>query len=602
VSREAFPERRARRLLVCVSAARLTLLALFCAAPAAARAQSTTLMSTGSGGVPADGTSLYPELSADMRWLVWQSQATTLVAGDTNGSADVFVREIATGATAIASLSSSGAQGDGDSLEPQISGDGRYVVFYSFATNLVPGDSNGCSDIFVRDTLLGTTTCVSVDPSGRPANGGNRYPTISHDGRFVAWESNASNLVPGDTNGQRDIFVRDLLLGLTTRVSTASGGAQADAGSTDANLSPDGRWIAFESDATNLVAGDTNGVTDVFLHDRTTGSTVRVSTNGSGSQAIQPSNDPYVSDQGRYVAFDSRDATLVSGDTNGLIDIFVKDMLTGALERCSLDSSGVEADWDCYDPVLSPDGQKLVFFSLAGNLVAGDTNLAEDIFLRDRAAATTERISVSAAGQQGDGASFYPALSPDGRFVAFDSGSTDLVDGDLNGAHDIFLRDRLGSFHAFCAGDGSLATACPCANTGGPGQGCDNSLLAGGARLAASGSTMPDSVLLVSSGELPSALSIFLQGNSIVAQGVVFGDGLRCVAGALKRLYVGHAVAGSASAPGAGEPPIHVRSAQLGDPILPGGTRWYQVYYRDPDAGFCPGATFNVSNGVRIGW
>jgi hypothetical protein len=132
--------------------------------------------------VPADGPSLYAELSADMRYVAWQSIATTLVVGDANGCADVFRREIATGLTEIVSLSSSGAQGDGDSLEPELSADGRFVVFFSYATNLVPGDTNGAPDVFVRDLALGTTGCFSRDPQGGPSNGGNRYPTISHDG------------------------------------------------------------------------------------------------------------------------------------------------------------------------------------------------------------------------------------------------------------------------------------------------------------------------------------------------------------------------------------------------------------------------------------
>ncbi|MBK7642998.1 MAG: PD40 domain-containing protein [Planctomycetes bacterium] len=567
-----------------------------------ASAQSTTLMTTSTAGVQTDDGSLYAELSADMRFLTWQSVATTLVLGDVNAHADVIVREIATGLTTLASLSSAGTQGDGDSLEPEISADGRYVVFFSYATNLVPGDTNNTSDIFLRDRLLGTTECISVGPLGEPANGGNRYPTISHDGRYVAWESNASNLVAGDSNGVRDIFVRDRQLGLTQRVSVDSAGAQGDGASTDANLSPDGRFVAFESDATNLVPGDTNAVTDVFLHDLLTGATQRVSTTSSGTQASQPSNDPYVSDEGRFVAFDSRDANFVPGDANGQIDIFVKDMLTGTIERCSLSSAGIEADWDCYDPVLSPDGQWLVYFSLAGNLVPNDTNNGEDIFLRDRAAGLTERVSVGANGQQASGVSFYPAVSPDGRFVAFDCSSDDLVANDSNGLRDIFLRDRLGSFHSFCSGDGSLATACPCSNTGATGRGCDNSLASGGVQLLASGTTLPDSVRLTTSGEPASALSIFLQGDSIAPPGIVFGDGVRCVAGALKRLYVHNAVAGSASAPHAGELPIHLRSAALGDPFPPGATRWYQVYYRDPNASFCPSATFNVSNGVRVGW
>ena len=581
---------------------RPTFLALLTLLVTPAAAQTTSVLTSSSAGIPADAPSLYAEISRDARFVAWQSVATTLVPGDANGRADVFRREIATGTTELVSLAWNGAQGDQDSLEPELSADGRCVTFFSYATNLVPGDTNAKPDVFVRDTLLGTTELVSIGLGGAIDDGGNRYPTISHDGRFVAWESLSTNLVAGDTNGLRDVFVRDRLLGTTSRVSVASDGSQGNGDSSDANISGDGRYVAFESDATNLVPGDTNGVTDVFVHDLWTGITVRASLAASGAQGLQPSNDPYLCADGRCVAFDSRASTLVPGDNNGQIDIFVKDLLTGAIERCSVDSAGVEADWDCYDPVLSPDGERVVFFSLASNLVPGDTNVVEDIFLHERTSGLTERVSVGDAGQQGNDACFYPALSADGRLVAFDSFSSNLVAGDANGTRDIFLRERFSIFHSFCAGDGTLATPCPCANGGAPGRGCDNSASTGGARLVAAGTVNPDQVRFDASGELASSLSIFLQGDSITAAGSVFGDGVRCVAGALKRLYAKNAVAGVASAPVGSDLAVRQRSAQLGDPIPAGATRWYQVYYRDPNAGFCPTATFNVSNGVRVGW
>lgn len=575
-------------------------LLLLCAAPAAA--QSTTVLTRSSAGVPADAPSLYAEISLDARWVAWQSVASTLVPGDANGRADVFRRSLVDGTTELVSLAWDGAQGDGDSLEPELSADARFVAFFSYATNLVPGDTNAKPDVFVRDTLLSTTELVSVALGGAIDDGGNRYPTISHDGRFVAWESLSTDLVAGDSNLARDIFVRDRLLGTTVRVSVASDGSQGNGESSDANISGDGRWVAFESDATNLVPGDTNGVTDVFVHDLWTGTTVRASVAPSGAQGLQPSNDPYLSADGHLVAFDSRASTLVPNDGNGQIDVFVKDLQNGGIERWSVDSAGVEADWDCYDPVLDPAGERVVFFSLASNLAPGDTNGVEDIFLHERASGRTERVSIGDSGQQATDGCFYPALSADGRLVAFDSFSPGLVAGDANGTRDIFLRERFSVFHEFCAGDGTLATPCPCANSGAAGRGCENSAGTGGAHLVASGTTTPDQLRLDAGGELPASLSIFLQGDSIVAQGLVFGDGLRCVAGALERLYVKHASGGAASAPGAGDLSVRQRSAQLGDAIPAGSTRWYQVYYRDPSAGFCAAATFNITNGVRVGW
>ena len=187
-----------------------------------------------------------------------------------------------------------------------------------------------------------------------------------------------------------------------------------------------------------------------------------------------------------------------------------------------------------------------------------------------------------------------------GTLVVEAAGSASMVQGSVNGFQ--IVPD---GFASFCAGDGSLATPCPCANTGGLGRGCDNSASTGGAHLSASGATSPDSVVLLATHELPTALSIFLQGNALVAGGVGFGDGVRCIGGSLKRLAVRNASAGTVSYPQAGDPSISAQSAALGDPIAPGSTRWYQTYYRDPNLAFCPfpqGNSWNVTNGVEIGW
>jgi Tol biopolymer transport system component len=570
-------------------------------APLAA-GQSTVAVSRAPGGELGNANSSMVRGSPELRYLVWHSRSSNLVAGDTNGVDDVFWTDLWAGTLVRASVDGAGQEGNGDSHGATVSADGRLVAFQSLASNLVPGDSNGVADIFVRDLAAGTTTCVSRGIGGVPADGPSRYPMLSRDGTAVVFESQATNLVPGDTNGRKDVFVRDLASGQTRRIDVGPGGQQADGDSGAPTFSPDGTHVVFVSYATNLVANDTNGVLDVFVCDLATGALARASEDAAGTGGDADASDAYLSGDGRLAVFRSRASNLVPGDTNNVADVFLKDVQSGSIARVSMTSYGGQVRWDCYAPWITPDGRFVLFATIDGTVVPGDTNLCADVFVRDLAQGTLERASVGDLGQQGDAGSSYPIPSDDARRIVFTSPASNFVAGDSNGVQDVFVRDRLAPFEPFCAGDGSLATACPCANTGVAGHGCDNSLLAGGARLAASGSTLPDGVRLVSSGELPSALSIFLQGNSIVAQGVVFGDGLRCVAGALKRLYVVHAVAGSASAPGAGEAPIHLRSAQLGDPILPGGTRWYQVYYRDPDAGFCPGATFNVSNGLRVSW
>jgi Tol biopolymer transport system component len=578
-------------------------LAIACfGAGAEVAAQTTTIASLSSTGQAANDFSLYAEITPDGRYVAFQSPATNLVPGDTNGVPDVFVRDTILGTTVRVSVGDLGQEGDSDGLEPSISADGRRVAFFAYATNLVPGDTNGYPDIFVRDLVAGTTVRASVDSSGFESAGGSRYPSLSADGRYVAFESNAPGLVPGDGNGVRDVFVHDLQTGTTIRASVGNAGQEGDGDSLDAAISPDGRYVAFESAATNLVAGDTNGVWDVFVRDLVAGTTVSVSVDSAGAQGNGDSLDPQISELGRIVSFGSDATNLVPLDTNNREDIFVRDLVAGTTVRASVSSAGVQADWDSYDAAMSPDGRWIAFFSGATNLVPGDTNGVEDIFLHDLQAGTTERSSVGSLGQQGNGWCHYPAVSADGRFVAFDSVSTNTVPGDTNNQRDIFVHDRFTSFHLFCAGDGTLATSCPCANFGTSGQGCENSAATGGARLQVFGVTSPDAVRLEASGELPSALSIFLQGDASIAAGATFGDGLRCVGGNLKRLYVKNASGGDVTAPAIGDPSISVRSAQLGDPIPTAGTRYYQVYYRDPDPLFCPNATFNATNGVRIGW
>ncbi|MCC6178287.1 MAG: PD40 domain-containing protein [Chloroflexi bacterium] len=339
------------------------------------------------------------------------------------------------------------------SYSPALSADGRYVAFMSYATNLVAGDSNGLADIFIRDRQAGTTERVSVANDGSQARNttganipGSVSPALSADGRYVTFYSDSGNLVAGDTNSAADIFVRDRQMGTTERVSLASGGIQANESSRGtAALSADGRYVAFMSFATNLVAGDTNGLVDVFVRDRQMGTTERVSVASSGSQANNMSDAPALSADGRYVAFMSFATNLVAGDTNGMADVFVRDRQTGTTERVSVASSGSQANNMSDAPALSADGRFVAFTSSASNLVPGDTHGMADIFVRDRQTGTTERVSVASSSSQANNMSADPTLSADGRFVAFKSWASNLVPGDTNDTNDVFVRDRLGS-------------------------------------------------------------------------------------------------------------------------------------------------------------
>ena len=253
---------------------------------------------------------------------------------------------------------------------------------------MISGDANGSSDIFIKNLTTGKITPVSVDATGLvQGDGGSYQPIFSPDGTKVAFYSDADNLVSGDTNGSSDIFVKDLTTGAVTRVSTSALGVQANDGSYAFSFSPDGSKIAFESFASNLVSGDTNGYTDIFVKDLTigtitSGTVTRISTASDGGQSDNGSYAPVFSSDGTKVAFYSDADNLVAGDTNGSTDIFVKNLSTGVTTLVSTSASGAQADGGSSAPVFSPDGTMVAFYSAADNLIVGDTNGATDVFLK----------------------------------------------------------------------------------------------------------------------------------------------------------------------------------------------------------------------------
>jgi Tol biopolymer transport system component len=585
-----------------------------CAIPAmnlvSAQTGVTTRVSLSSAGVQANDDCAPPAISADGRFVVFRSFASTFVLGDVNGVSDVFLRDRAAGETTLVSVSSDGQQGNqGCDYGTAISADGRTIAFAGVASNLVPGDTNNAFDIFVHDRITGITTRESVDSNGNQGNGDSRYPSLSADGRYVAFASTATNLVAGDSNFLWDVFVRDRVAGTTVRVSVDSNGQQSNGNSFGPVLSSDGQLVGFTSLASNLVPNDTNDSRDAFVHDMATGRTTCVSVDSSGNQGDGDSVFTSFSADGRYVAFHGGATNLVRNDANHSWDVFVGDLLTGTTTRVSLDSNGNEGNQSSINGVLSPDGRYVAFSSLATNLAPNDTNNWLDVFVRDRITGVTERVSVSSNGSQGDMWSDTPAFAGDGRFVAFASASTDLVAGDTNGFSDIFIRDRSPSgFTSLCDPGQAGVIACPCANPpGGAGHGCDNSASTGGAVLSASGIAYlsMDSLVFTTSGEKPTATSVLLQGTTSPT-GAVYGQGVRCVGGILKRLYTKTAVGGGITAPdfGAGDPTVSARSAAKGSPISAGQSRWYLVFYRDPVVlGGCPASsTFNATQTGRIDW
>ena len=419
---------------------------VFAEASCLARLHGETIrVSVDSAGVQGNNNSYKSSVSADGRFVAFTSTATNLVPGDTNGVREIFVHDTSTGTTTRVCVDSAGVQGNDFSDFPSISADGRHVAFDSRATNLVPGDTNGRNDIFVHDTLTGTTTRASVDAGGLQGNNNSLHPSISADGRYVAFHSTATNLVPGDTNSTADVFVHDTLTGGTTRVSVNSAGGQANDFSDSPSISADGRYVAFRSRSTNLVPGDTNGRYDTFIHDTSTGATRRVSVDSAGIQANHDSSynsRPSISGDGRYAAFESIATNLVPGDTNNSLDIFVHDTLTGVTTRVSVDSAGVQGNSYSTYSSISTEGRYVAFRSGSSNFFPGDTSNSADIFVHDTFTAATNVVSMDSAGVVGYGDSLSPSLSADGRYVAFES-FNDLVPGDTNGKPDIFLHENL---------------------------------------------------------------------------------------------------------------------------------------------------------------
>jgi len=337
-----------------------------------------------------------------------------------------------------------------------MSADGRFVVLTSDATQLTATlDGNHVTDVFVHDTTAGTTTLVSVNAAGnRTANNVSNAPSITPDGRYVVFLSRATDLItaPTDTNNAADVFVRDLMLKTTTLVSiNAAGTAAGNGASENPRITPDGRFVVFDSAASDLVPPsiDTNGKRDVFLRDLVMKTTTLISVDSTGAaSATGNSFAPYISTNGVRIAFQSTASDLLAGtvDANGVDDVYLRDLAAGTTQLVSVNQGGASAgDAASQLQGLSADGHAVLFTSDASDLVAGDANAAIDVFVRDTNAATTTLVSINVNGTgAGDGSSQNPVMTPDGTVVAFESNAGDLVDGfiDANGSDtDVFVRD-----------------------------------------------------------------------------------------------------------------------------------------------------------------
>ncbi|MFG0315699.1 MAG: TolB family protein [Planctomycetota bacterium JB042] len=358
--------------------------------------------------------------------------------------------------TSLVSHLPDGAAGDALSRRAVLSADGRFAAFESDASDLVPNDTNGVRDVLVRDLQTGAITRVSVASDGSEADQPSSYAAISADGRYVAFQSNAANLSANDFNHTTDIFVHDRQTGVTERVSRLPDGSAPLSASSAPVLSGDGRYVSFLSGSNQLVAGDVNGFTDVFVVDRQTGVTVRASVNDAGVGGDQPSSIHAISADGSAVAFVSSATNLVPNDQNGFPDIFVRDLTAGTTTRVSVGPGGVEADDFSGSPSISADGRLVAFDSWATNLDPAATTIELRVYVRDLDAGTTRAVSVPPGGSFAPGASARPSLSASGRYVAYEtrvgallpapSSVFQVVRTDLlTGEHTLVSRDESGA-------------------------------------------------------------------------------------------------------------------------------------------------------------
>jgi Tol biopolymer transport system component len=390
------------------------------------------------------GSCDWPSLSDDLRWLAFSSYSENLVAGAANHMRDIFVRDRLGQSFEVASIDDSGSRANGDSRRPSISADGRYVAFESWASNLVPGDTNKRRDIFVRDRLSGTTTRVSVSSSGVQSNGDSANAAISANGRYVAFESTAKNLDPAARNGLTQVYVRDLVAGTTRLVSKVSASVAGNDQSVSPSISGDGVRVAFQTFATNLISMDANGgVPDVLVHDLASGAFLLANVDQSGKQGMGFAIAPAISRNGKRVAFASIDA-LHPADGNGVFDTYVRDLDAGNTLAAGTDASGAFSSRVTHAHSLSSDGHYVVFLSAAESFVPGDTGGWVDVFRKDLVSGNVELISVSSAGAWAAGNSGHPWISPDGDVVVFTCRDDALTPGDVpDGCSDIYLRQVL---------------------------------------------------------------------------------------------------------------------------------------------------------------
>jgi hypothetical protein len=430
---------RFHRTLVAASVATTALFLL--GIPTASASGPTTTRVTQHGSTESNGNAALPSVSATGQFVAYESSQTNLTGGAGSSGDAVFWWNRTTGTTKLASHGISGQPPDGQSFGATISSDGRYVSFESEADNLVPGDTNGVSDAFRWDSHTGKVTMASVSTAGDLSDGDSGDVSMSPNGRYVAFSSGAMNLGPGDHNAYDDVYVRDMTAHTTTRASVPIAGHMLDGDSIETCMS-NADIVGFGSRSHFLVSHLQPDANEVYVRDIPGHTTKEVSVNASGAPGSMNAFQCDISANGRYVAFDSYSGNLSSKDGDAS-DVFLRDVTAGKTYLMSIGHDGSPADDSSTTAAVSDDGRFVAFQSDADNLITGDGNHQEDVFRYDRTAHTTKRLSVSTGGQAGNAASTYVELSGDGSWAVFASSADNLVPNDTVGHLDIFERGPL---------------------------------------------------------------------------------------------------------------------------------------------------------------
>ncbi|MCC6408875.1 MAG: PD40 domain-containing protein [Planctomycetes bacterium] len=567
------------------SVARASVLCAACVLVAGARdaaAQVTARASVSTAGFEANDHSLEPALSADGRWIAFSSTATALVGGDSNGVRDVFVHDRLLGTTSRASSTSSGAEAHGSSESPALSRDGLVLSFDSFASDLVTGDANGFGDVFVRDLATGATECASRNALGLTANARSSWSSLSGDGRFVVFLSEATDLVLGNPAFSSQVFVRDRQTGSIELASRDSSGVIGDGNCFDRPvLSADARYVAFASWASNLVVGDTNATSDVFVRDRLTGSTERVSISSAQLEADSSTRWPAMTPDGRFVAFQGPASNLSTPDHNVRDDVFVRDRLLGTTRCASLTPSFTTGDHWSRWPSISDDGLFVAFLTNTSDILAGDVPGTVDGALRDFSTLTTTKLDFVWNGASLPPAAGLVLLSGDARVAAFPSGDPGYVLGDVNGWSDVFTVDR------FARATPPYTTYCTAKTNS---SGCSPRIGASG---IASTSAL-DSLRIVAVDVLATKNGLLIWGLGAMA--LPFGGGTLCVQPPLKRTSVQNS--GGASPCGGAYSFAFDQAYMASKGVGAGAVLFAQFWSRDP--GFAPPDDIGLTNALAF--